>query len=1175
MGDVYDFNVVCDGVPDGGVKIYDVRIASAAVSAFPFFGAGVTAPGRTLPSNFSRGIAGVGASIQSVWGTSPMSSVSFGGMGFVIGFKPGVHYSTFVEVQYTHQLAHVSAQPNSVLQAVGSRSIVEPLREAMYAPTEAGETDAARYEFVANGKHVDGLLARLAAFALSHALLGFTTRTRPRNATVSYFCTAKYRQDNIVHCLQDAGALTPFIRHGALGADTGPLFAVYVGDGSKERGMSLLSRICDAGGPMAQQICPLLTQFDQAKVLLYGARPLDRDFRAVQAQDLNEAISEALTILIQHNGCTDASFNSHVMRLIHNLPIVNSSLFLEKRNAAMHSLWLGGRRAYGAPLIDPAQADAVRDHALADLGPNIHDLLGVQAADLGPLLSNVYREVAFQMPADGTGTNQHLMVIPAQTGTLLGYGFDNSTIVYPPGLQPERLAHFSIPNAQPGLNIQAMWGIIMNDAMRVSASVSGAADYQVFFMVPSPGGGVRPVPPAGSARIVDAALVVRLDATVPPVNGSEWLVCSARGGVPPGAMSYAVIEHRPVDVANRPPEFLALDGPLRRFDVPGATGLLPGADGYPAGLGLAAVHVSRYLVEFGDRPALRYWDPEALRILYGAGVGAVTNTDRVACIAMVLCGLHYLSVCNIQMRDDYAVWTAAQRAGVVLASIPAEYYLWMGNIRVTHSLSHSGGLWTICYQVRQDTLVSMQPALPTLDMLNDPSRLANALLRLRASVEACGSLLGFSPCRLDPSLTEGLLPVVDAIALQRLPLTPYLSIAPETASIQQNALLANVFNNSHGVTMGQSMGRALGTMLVGKPSVVLPMDLRQNLAWMRPQVIPRMLTYVTLGIAPFTGRVGKGYRGEFAMMSYDGSWRTSHEGQFRTGIFDGLDDEIWHFLITSVHGLKWRLSSVFYRARGPTTSLDVSRVVDTFEPRLDHMHTRLLPNFRYGMKFVHRISDAARLASLTDPRMRPLRVEAPALFSGLVGGALPPLLVNASEQLFDLQTASVAMGNFQRLAVPQVEYEFIQVFYRDLGTEIVVLQPQASATAQPLTAVGSLMLKNLELRDVPPDTDMKNSEAAKIVVPAAGSEPRPVQPHGKVDADTSDSRGYRGTEVHPDAELYAAFNALTPAARLALISGAAAADLSSAAAHADDATVVSEMSGAETVAGTEATNPRP
>lgn len=65
---------------------------------------------------------------------------------------------------------------------------------------------AALSAHVGSGKHVEGVAARVIAFALEHALVPFTTPLRPRKATACYWCVCKsHYNDGMRFSLQALG----------------------------------------------------------------------------------------------------------------------------------------------------------------------------------------------------------------------------------------------------------------------------------------------------------------------------------------------------------------------------------------------------------------------------------------------------------------------------------------------------------------------------------------------------------------------------------------------------------------------------------------------------------------------------------------------------------------------------------------------------------------------------------------------------------------------------------------------------------------------------------------------------------------------------------------------------------------------------------------------------------
>jgi len=296
-------------------------------------------------------------------GAGAMALVHGGGDGLIIKLNTGVPYGSFTGRRYLEATVHAVAQTGSVLGELSSRTLWSSISDGVTAPKLGSGTDADLKDFVDRGKHVEDVAARLVALAIEHALVPFTQRTRLRNAAASYWCTAKYRSDNIIYSVQHSQALLDWTTCGAVGTEQDPRCVIWVGDARKLRGMSLLSRIMDQNGPVMLQDAFLLQGFDAGRLLMVGHGALHRDFVAVQPEDLMTAIDEALWLLVTYNHL-DTNFITNAIRLItRNLPIVDMAHYRELEPL----FWRTRTGHFGAPLLDNGLRATI-DRAILEIG---------------------------------------------------------------------------------------------------------------------------------------------------------------------------------------------------------------------------------------------------------------------------------------------------------------------------------------------------------------------------------------------------------------------------------------------------------------------------------------------------------------------------------------------------------------------------------------------------------------------------------------------------------------------------------------------------------------------------------------------------------------------------------------------------------------------------------------
>lgn len=202
-------------------------------------------------------VDGRNASISSHRGAGATGIVHGAGGGLVLQLNTGARYESFIERRYQAGSMPVKAEKGTVLDNLEARSLWPNVADNVTGPVlnakGSVENRAALEDFVKAGKHMHGLAARLIALGLEHALCPFNTRTRVRNAAASYWCTGKYRSDSITYSLQNTQSILDWAYPGGVGRENDPTAVVWVGAAEKLRGMSLISRIMDHGGPIYNQ----------------------------------------------------------------------------------------------------------------------------------------------------------------------------------------------------------------------------------------------------------------------------------------------------------------------------------------------------------------------------------------------------------------------------------------------------------------------------------------------------------------------------------------------------------------------------------------------------------------------------------------------------------------------------------------------------------------------------------------------------------------------------------------------------------------------------------------------------------------------------------------------------------------------------------------------------------
>jgi hypothetical protein len=320
-----------------------------------------------------------------------------GGMALVTGFGNGLllklntasEYPSFLERQYLARTIRVRAAPGTVAADLKARSFWPSLEDNMSAPRIGEGIDADFAEFVAAGKPVEGVAARVLALALEHALVPFRNRTRVKKAAACYYCSAP----DLTFSMKNVQAAMRWTSPGKLGRDVDPRAVVYVGDAKKVKGMSLLSRVYDAGGPLYQERAYILDQFDEGSLLMFGTGGLTRELRPIEANDLWLAIEEALWILVELNHLPVIQLD-HILRLlIRNLPIADIAAYRQRGVVG----WQTQAATFGPPVLSVPELARVAGECSAAFGNDSHAALGLLEEDMPTLCSDLFRDVVLQM----------------------------------------------------------------------------------------------------------------------------------------------------------------------------------------------------------------------------------------------------------------------------------------------------------------------------------------------------------------------------------------------------------------------------------------------------------------------------------------------------------------------------------------------------------------------------------------------------------------------------------------------------------------------------------------------------------------------------------------------------------------------------------------------------------
>jgi len=617
----------------------------------------------------------------------------------------------------------------------------------------SGKTNAERRDYVVSGKAVAGLVARLAAIALKHALVPFTTRLRPKNASACVWFTSKYRQDGVIHSIQDVTSLGNWLMANREGADNTPMFCIYAGQGNFPRGMALLSRICDAGGPIRNERSHLLDQFENGSVLMAIEAPLPHDLPAVQAEDLWIAIREALHILVAYNFASNGDFNGHIKKLMQNLPLLNTTLYREQN--VMDYQWRSFLRVYGAPDLPDQNRAAVKAAVDDHLGIGLEHVFGSDADGIGNVMSGIFREAALAVPTDGTGVHAHCFAVSREATLLLLYGA--APAIGPLSQQVALLQRWQLPAAPPvygpGINVPG-WAVTVGELHEICPAVSGAAGYILHAIVPDPVGGAAL--PAGMYPC-NAQNQVLLDAFQVAAAGQSWYNISGMGFVPMDAITIRVTIFRPINPANYLAGYVGLDSRLRRFDVPAGMHLRPVND-FPQNWEASGQCTRAFMAAHVGDPVLAHWDPGVLRNMWGAQMRPI---DRAMAMSHVLGHVLMAHHRNAWENEDFGSWVQENRAHIVVTNPPAKYNTWLGGCRVVHDLHSGGGLWTLAFTPNCQQVTDSYLGGQATEVLQNSNMLCNYILRLRVRIEIGDTVMRTSNTRFLNATGDHLIPTAD------------------------------------------------------------------------------------------------------------------------------------------------------------------------------------------------------------------------------------------------------------------------------------------------------------------------------------------------------------------------------------------------------------------------------
>jgi hypothetical protein len=863
------------------------------------------------------------ARVSSYRSTGAFAVVHGGGDGLLIKLNVGVGYESFMERKYMGQTVIPHVQSGTVLAEVQGRSFLPNVLDNLTAPRLGGGTDADLAMHVEKGHHVEGVAARLVALALEHSLVPFTQRTRIRNAASCYWCLPRYRNDAIRYSLQNTHAALAWASVGAVGEENDPKVVIWVADAAKTRGMSLLSRIMDAGGPMRMQTAFLNAQFDPGHLLMVGTGSLMRDFRAIQPEDLLDAIDEALWLLVTYNNLEPNFITNALRLLIRNLPIADLSHYREQ--GAVH--WRVRVGQHGDPdlgegidvLVDDAIADAFDPDALASIG------LDDPALARG-VLSDLFRRQVLAPPADLDNfapPSQH--IVRWEVAGLLGAMQRDVHTGAIDGVN----AYFSEfdPAVPPNVpNVPALTRGAFDDIM---SCFSGRAAFRILAYSQGPDAGGNIVVPDGWVDLGAPAA-----AGMPAPDGlaadGHWLTW-VRGNDLAGMArtmtgvlrQYVVQQWQPCTREQYQHDYEEPPAALRRYDAPADMRFAVRMNGAWPELNDQCPRIWAFVNEndAGGTP-LSFLSEDGQRPL-----NVLNNGQKTAAFIRGMCYVWDANRGAGVMNDAFSRWNAVNHAARQLTTIPDELMLYLGGLRSRKYVEAAGGLWTLCYQVERERTNIAAGHESTTTIFRNRDALASSILMLRCAVEMADQMLRVSNARIRGCAEPFLWPNEVDARIARARIYDTTDIDGATYLARQALVLAAVFDHPDSVVARTFGVDACSTLRLREPRVNAALNLEQvqHMNWLSPQVLHHRTWTHYYGIAApsfLPDRHGRAWLGD---ARYSTEW-LGVDDSFQAGVMMHRSDEVWSAILTSFVSDEWHPALVDLTMFGQALRIDVSRV---------------------------------------------------------------------------------------------------------------------------------------------------------------------------------------------------------------------------------------------------------
>jgi hypothetical protein len=847
------------------------------------------------------------ADIRYMRGFGAMAHVQGGTGGLLLNLNPNSPYPTVLERDYLGGVVHVTAQPNSVVADLKGRSFWGNVADNIRAPMLGKGDEATMAAFVAKGGHAEGVCARVLAFALEHALCPFSTRLRVRNAAACYWCLGRYRSDGITFSIQDTQGAMPWSSPSVVGEENEPVATIWVDTAKQIKGMALLSRIYDVGGPVFGQRAYMLGQFEPGRLLMVGTGGLSREFPNVQANDFWDAIREALYILQEYNNVSQGFIDRMLHTLIHNLPVVDAG-HVRERNA----LFWRVRGNTRGDLDISVGADA-------NLEARVNEAFGVDAAAdlfggsavagnpdvLKAMVANTARDVILAPGVDGADWAPPLThVVAGGVAAMIAV----QLVGMPHPVRGEQCRITALdPDNLPMLN--AGTNVLAREVAEVWPILSGRNAVRLFFYS-APDVAMDAIVYPNAVQVAQADLEdYGLIARTPAADDGHWWEWTrdhvAGGGqlddFPRGLRAYVVRSFMPVRVEQYMPTFSPPPpGRLRNFDVGGVLRLGLNNAGVLPDMIRHSPRVQRYCTEVDTTNTfLEFLDPDGLRNV----PNAFSNTQKSMLVIRGYATAWEACHLGATQNDAYRRWIVADRVAENITTVQDEMLLYLGGCRVHKYIEPAGGLWALCFLEKKKVFGAVVAADTTIQFLRDRHHLGSFILKLRCTVEVVDVLLRTSNARIlgcaEPFLyDDGLRDRLDAGDCS----DPTIK-APGQYLTQQATVMASLFANTHGTAMLSFGVAAVGGLRLREPRVGggLHVDDVRHMNWLAPQILPQSMWALYLGVSPPTFRLDRKGRQSVSSAKYTTQWTKLSSG-FKNCVFPELQDEAWMAILTTVFG---------------------------------------------------------------------------------------------------------------------------------------------------------------------------------------------------------------------------------------------------------------------------------